>query len=138
MTSFPPVMKMRLTALLSLLLLPLSALAATDKNCGCKCCAGKEVCCCADDKSAAATEPELAAGFHRLTGVVTNVMSERSALMVKHDEIPGFMRAMTMMFLVEPEVLAQVKKGDAITAHMGRNADNKWILRHVRVVPPAS
>ncbi len=131
-------MKFRLFILVSLLLAPLSTLAATDKNCGCKCCQGKEVCCCAEEKTAAATDPELAPGFHRLTGVVTNVMSERSALMVKHDEIPGFMRAMTMMFLVEPEVLEQVKKGDAITAHMGRNADNKWILRHVRVVPPAS
>jgi Cu/Ag efflux protein CusF len=129
-------MKLRLLFLVSLLLAPLSALAATAKNCGCECCKGKEVCCCADDESATAAEPELAAGFHRLTGVVTNVMADRSALMVKHDEIPGFMRAMTMMFLVEPAVLEQVKKGDAIAAHMGRNADNKWILRHVRVVPP--
>ncbi len=132
-------MKLRLLVLVSLLLAPLPALAATDKNCGCECCKGKEVCCCAAEKepAAAATDAKLAPGFHRLTGVVTNVMTERSALMVKHDEIPGFMRAMTMMCLVEPEVLEQVKKGDAITAHMGRNADNKWILRHVRVVPPA-
>jgi Cu/Ag efflux protein CusF len=44
------------------------------------------------------------------------------------------MRAMTMMFLVDAETLARVKKGDTITAQMGRNADNKWVLRDVKVV----
>lgn len=75
--------------------------------------------------------------FHPLTGVVTEVMAERSALMVKHDEIPGVMRAMTMMFRVEADVLAKVKKGDAIKALMGRDEDRKWILREVEVVTPA-
>lgn len=128
-------MKSRLLALASLCVLPLVALAATAKNCGCACCKGKEVCCCHVDD--AATEPELAAGFHHLTGVVTNLMPERQAILVKHDEIPGFMKAMTMMFLVEPHVLETVKKGDAIKAHIGRDENNKWILRHVQVVTPA-
>ena len=79
-----------------------------------------------------------AAKFHPLTGVVTDVMTERSALMVKHDEIPGVMRAMTMMFRVEADVLAKVKKGDAIKAQMGRDENNKWILREVEVVTPAT
>lgn len=132
-------MKIRLPLLFSVLLALLSpaALLAADKarNCGCDCCKGKEVCCCHADEAATAAAP--AAGFHALTGVVTNVLAERQALMVKHDEIPGVMKAMTMMFLVEPEVLASVKKGDAIKAHMGRDENNKWILRHVQVVPPA-
>lgn len=125
-------MKTRVLALISVLVFPLLAFAATDRNCGCECCKGKEVCCCHADGAAA--EPELPKGFHHLTGVVTNVMAERQAIMVKHDEIPGFMKAMTMMFLVEPQVLEQVKKGDAIKAHMGRDENNKWILRHVQVV----
>ena len=109
---------------------------AAEKNCGCPCCKGKEVCCChAGDEAPAAAE--LPKGFHHLTGVVTNVMAERQALMVKHDEIPGFMKAMTMMFLVEPDVLQRVKKGDAIKAHMGRDENNKWILRNVQVVSSA-
>lgn len=128
-------MKTRLSVLLSVLLLPLSVLAAPSKHCGCAC-QGKEVCCChADDATGADAEP--AAGFHRLTGVVTNLLPERQAIMVRHDEIPGFMRAMTMRFLVEPAVLEQVKPGDAIKAHMGRDADNKWILRHVEIVTRA-
>lgn len=129
-------MKLR-SLLLSLLALPAALFAADAKNCGCACCKGKEVCCCqADGKSAEAKSADTAPApqLHPLTGVVTKVLAERGALMVKHDEIPGVMRAMTMMFLVEADVLGRVKTGDAIKAQMGRNADNKWILRDVQVV----
>jgi Cu/Ag efflux protein CusF len=87
--------------------------------------------------SAAPTEAP-APKFHPLTGIVTDVMPERSALVVKHDEIPGVMRAMTMLFLVEVDVPGRVKKGDAIRAKMGRDENRKWILREVEVVTPAS
>lgn len=93
----------------------------------------------AQEHSAPAAPAEAPAPkSYPLTGVVTEVLAERSALMVKHDEIPGVMRAMTMMFLVEADVLAKVKKGDAIKARMGRNENRKWILREVEVVAPAS
>ncbi len=82
-------------------------------------------------------EEKAAAPLHPLTGVVVDVMTGRQALLVKHDEIPGVMRAMTMMFRVEPEVLAAVKKGDAIKGMMGRDEQNRWILREVEVVAPA-
>jgi Cu/Ag efflux protein CusF len=124
-------MKIR-SLLVSLLALPAALFAGDAKNCGCACCKGKEVCCCHADAKSADTTP--APQLHPLTGVVTKVMADRGALMVKHDEIPGVMRAMTMMFLVEADVLARVKQGDAIKAQMGRNADNKWILRDVVVV----
>ena len=88
----------------------------------------------AQDHSAHGAAEKSAAKTYPLTGVVVEVMSEKQALLVKHDEIPGVMRAMTMMFRVEPGVLAQVKKGDAIKAQMGRNEENKWILRDVQVV----
>lgn len=89
----------------------------------------------AQDHAAHGGTEKPAAKFHPLKGVVTNVLAEKSALVVKHEEIPGVMRAMTMMFLVDAETLAHVKKGDAITAQMGRNEDNKWVLRDVKVVP---
>lgn len=91
----------------------------------------------AAQEHAAAPAEKPAAKLHPLTGVVTEVMAERSALLVKHDEIPGVMRAMTMMFRVEAEVLDRVKKGDAIRAQMGRNEEGKWILLQVEVVAPA-
>jgi Cu/Ag efflux protein CusF len=73
------------------------------------------------------------AKLHPLTGVVVDVLADQESLLVKHDEIPGVMRAMTMMFRVDADVLTKVKKGDAIKAKMGRDESGKWILRDVAV-----
>lgn len=124
-------MKLRSLTLFTLALLPLAAFAGDTKNCGCDCCKGKEVCCChAEERADAKPAPKL----HPLTGIVIEVLADRQALLVKHNEIPGVMRAMTMMFRVEADVLAHVKQGDAIKARMGRDENNKWILRDVAVV----
>ena len=138
---------MKLRSLFAVLLALPAALFAADKskNCGCACCKGKEVCCChAEDASpeaksadANATPAQPAPKLHPLTGVVTKVMAEHNAAMVKHDEIPGFMRAMTMMFVLDPGVAATLKPVDAIKAKMGRNDAGKWILRDVEVVAKA-
>lgn len=74
---------------------------------------------------------------HPLRGVVTKVQPETSTLMVKHEAIPGVMRAMTMLFKVEADVVKRVKEGDAITARMSRMND-EWRLDDVRVVPAES
>lgn len=71
-----------------------------------------------------------------LAGVVLGVSTEKTALLVKHEEVPGVMRAMTMLFRVEPAVLEQVKRGDAIRARIERRADGWW-LTGVEVVPPS-
>ncbi len=68
---------------------------------------------------------------HPLRGVVTSVDAERSTLMVKHEEIPGVMRAMTMAFKVDAKALAAVKKGDAITGLMSRQGKD-WVLENVQ------
>ncbi len=79
-----------------------------------------------------AAEPKT----HPLKGVVMGLMTEKTALLVKHEEVPGVMRAMTMMFKVDPAVLAKVQRGDAIKALMSRRPDGWW-LTEVEVVPPA-
>lgn len=79
------------------------------------------------DKSAAA---------HPLKGVVVEVRRDRQALLVKHEEVPGVMRAMTMLLKVEAKVLDQVKAGDAITAQLSRRDDGWWI-HEVKVAAPA-
>jgi len=73
---------------------------------------------------------------HPVKGVVMGLMPEKTALLVKHEEVPGVMRAMTMLFKVDPAVLEKVKRGDPITALMSRRADGWW-LTEVEVVPPA-
>jgi Cu/Ag efflux protein CusF len=125
-------MKIRLLFLCSLLIPALLAAAEAAKNCGCECCKDKEVCCCRLEPAAETPKPEP--GSHPVKGVVMGVMAEKTALLVKHEEVPDVMRAMTMMFKVDPAVLDQVKKGDAISAHMSRRADGWW-LTAVKVTP---
>lgn len=117
-----------------LVLLLTTALSAAERSPACDC--GREcgkdgaACCCA---TAAAEKP--AAPSHPLKGVVKSLMPEKTALLVKHEEVPGVMRAMTMMFKVDPAVLATVKPGDAIEARMSRR-DDGWWLHEVKVGPP--
>lgn len=85
--------------------------------------------------TAATTDPAEPKS-HPLKGVVMGVMVDKTALLVKHEAVPGVMRAMTMMFKVEPAVLEQVKRGDAIQALISRRADGWW-LTEVEVVAPA-
>lgn len=83
---------------------------------------------------APAAAAPAAAARHPLRGVVTGIMEDRSALLVKHEEIPGVMRAMTMMFQVDAATLKAVKPGDTVTGLMSRR-DNRWILEEVKVGP---
>lgn len=124
-------MKLRLFALSFCTVLPMALFAAQPEKAGSDCCKNLENC---STETEARADAKPAPQTHPLKGVVVNVLAEKSALVVKHEEIPGVMRAMTMMFLVDAETLGRVKKGDAITAQLGRNENNKWILRDVKVV----
>jgi Cu/Ag efflux protein CusF len=133
---------MKTSFFLSVLLSLVPALPAkeTAKNCGCSCCEGAETCCCAP--AAAATEPAKPAApaeqpkAHPVKGVIMGVMADKTALLVKHEEVPGVMRAMTMMFKVEPAVLEKVQRGDAIKGLMSRRTDGWW-LHEVKVIETA-
>ena len=139
--------------LLAFLALALAALApitlraaaekTTDKNCGCACCKGKVVCCCnteaaapasptAANPSAPAAAPEIKR--YALRGVVVAVDADKSALRVKHEEIPGFMRAMTMQFKVDAPTLAAAKIGATLTGQMSRQGKD-WVLEAVKFLP---
>ena len=74
-----------------------------------------------------------AAQRHPLKGVVTAVDADQSALRVKHEDVPGVMRAMTMQFKVDAATLKSVKPGDAITAMLMQEGSEYW-LRDVKVV----
>jgi Cu/Ag efflux protein CusF len=109
-----------------------AVLLATEKNCGCACCKGREVCCCQPAEPSAA-EP---AKSHPLRGVIVAVNPERAELTVKHEAIPGVMRAMTMVFRVDAATTQVVRTGQAITARMMRVAD-EWWLKDVKAVTPS-
>jgi Cu/Ag efflux protein CusF len=124
-------MKVNRRSLLAFLLGSATAFAAPGENCGCSCCKDRpkgEACCCNEPAKA---ETAAAVKRHPLKGVITSVLPERSALMVKHEEIPGYMRAMTMMFKVDAATVKAARKGQAITAQMSRQGDD-WVLEDVR------
>jgi Cu/Ag efflux protein CusF len=64
---------------------------------------------------------------HPLRGVITAVHADRSAIMVKHEAIPGVMGAMTMLFKVDAATLKSAEKGQAITGLMSRQGDDWWL-----------
>jgi protein SCO1/2 len=55
---------------------------------------------------------------HPLTGEIVKVVPERSALLVSHEKIPGYMMAMTMEFKVAKADLANAKEGQRIRAEL--------------------
>ena len=69
-------------------------------------------------KEEASSAPSDAPKTYALTGEVLSVDSERNVLVVRHDEIPGFMPAMTMEFIVSPGDVAVVKKGQRIRGQL--------------------
>lgn len=71
---------------------------------------------------------------HPLRGVIVAVDADRSVLTVKHEAIPGVMRAMTMLFRVDAATIKTAKPGQAITAMMSRESD-EWWLHEVKPVP---
>ncbi len=79
----------------------------------------------------AAAEKSSAGQKHPLRGVVTGVLADRSSVLVKHEAIPGVMRAMTMAFKVDAPTLARLKEGDAISGLMSRQG-NAWVLEDVK------
>lgn len=90
----------------------------------------------AADKPAVDTKANDAIKRHPLKGVVTGVLAEKSALLVKHEEIPGVMRAMTMAFRVDAATLKTSKEGQTITGLLSRQGD-AWVLENVKVVQEA-
>lgn len=120
-------MKTFIRLLFALLVLPTAALFAdtqsdaNSKHCGCDCCKGKETCCCAEEASTDAPKR------HPLKGVVVDILAERSALLVKHEEISRYMKAMTMLLKVDEATLKAAVKGQAITATLVQGEDGFWL-----------
>ena len=77
-----------------------------------------------DTATAASDAPKT----YALTGEVLSVDSERNVLVVRHDDIPGFMPAMTMEFIVSPGDVARLCRvvglaggaGPQVAAELGR------------------
>jgi len=65
-------------------------------------------------------------------GMVTRVLEDRRLVMVKHEEIPGVMRAMTMAFTVPEEVWDKLSPGVYLTGILGGGRGD-WRLSDVKL-----
>ena len=72
----------------------------------------------AGEKAAAPAGPGAVAERYALTGVVVSADAARKILVVQHEEIKGYMPAMTMEFLVSAGDVAVARPGQRIRAEM--------------------
>ncbi len=88
---------------------------------------------------AAATGCSSSAPHVVLHGEVTKKKLEEKAIVVKGDDIPGFMPAMTMQYEVRGSgIPANLQVGDVISADVVFAPDGKhYWLENIRVVTPA-
>jgi len=82
----------------------------------------------------AASEPsgEKAEEGPLVKGVVTRRLDERRLVMVKHEEIPGVMRAMTMAFSVPDELWDKLEPGVYLRGRLGGGRGD-WRLSDVEL-----
>jgi len=83
-------------------------------------------------------KPADAARRYALKGEVVAVDVEGHALQVAHEDIPGYMEAMTMRFpVLDDEVLSGIHEGDRIEATLVVSPDNRHWLEDVKVTARA-
>jgi protein SCO1/2 len=67
-------------------------------------------------------------------GVVKDVVFAEGALKIQHEEIPGYMKAMTMVLTVRPtNVLTDLRAGDVVTFHLMDSGEDGWAERVVKI-----
>ncbi len=97
--------------------------------------AGGSSACSRNDKTAAAPGEAAVANSnekrHPVTGRVVAVLKERGALLVDHDEIPGYMTRMTMEFFVNSGDLALAKEGASLRAELVEEEGGRFSLEKV-------
>ena len=75
---------------------------------------------------------------HDLRGEILRLDPARRTLLVHHEEIPGYMPAMTMEFTAPGTDFATLHPGQRLTARMVEGAPGEFRLENLRLVPPTS
>lgn len=70
-----------------------------------------------------------AAARYPIQGIIRKIDRDKPELTLEHEEIPGYMAAMTMPFAVQadPQVLRQLEAGDRIAATLVVEGEKSWI-----------
>ena len=70
-------------------------------------------------------------------GIITEIIADGNMAIVQHDEIPGFMMAMTMPFgLREDSIRDAVSVGDSIAFDVSFDGVDSWISRVIVIDRP--
>ena len=81
-------------------------------------------------KAPSETKPAKAKSY-TLTGEVVSADAARKVLVVRHDDIPGLMPAMTMEFAVSAVDVAAARPGQRIRADLIPEEKGDWRLEHI-------
>ena len=119
---------LRLSASLSLLLLLATACTRTDTP------AETTTASAPPSPSSAPSSSATAATTHPIRGEIVGLDLPRKVLLIHHEEIPGYMPAMTMEFSVAGLDLATVREGQRLTATMGAPVDGIFPLTDFKLL----
>lgn len=73
-----------------------------------------------------------------IKGEIIGIERDRGRLIVKHEEIPGYMPAMAMEFIVSPGDLANAREGQQISAVMVSNEGDDYLLEKIWPADPTA
>lgn len=89
--------------------------------------------------TACRAKPEQITRHYDLHGTVVAVNRASGNLVVKHDDMPGYMSAMTMPYrAANPRDLTFLENGDEIRAELLVTIEGAARLEHIRVVKHAT
>lgn len=77
---------------------------------------------------AAHREARAATERYRTRGTVRHIANDRTRVRIRHDDIPGFMKAMTMPFDAHPALLSNVSVGDRVAFTFDARDDGSCVI----------
>jgi protein SCO1/2 len=90
--------------------------------------------CTRTETTPSTASPSTAAAVHPIRGEIVGLDRPRQVLLIHHEEIPGYMPAMTMEFSVAGLDLATVREGQRLTATMGLPVDGIFPLTDFKLL----
>jgi Cu/Ag efflux protein CusF len=83
--------------------------------------------------SAANASPAAAGESHAARGVIKAFGEGKKSVKIAHEDIPGYMKAMTMPFGVDsPSLLDGLAEGDAIDFSFVESSDGRLVIRTIK------
>lgn len=77
--------------------------------------------------------PQQAGKVYETRGVIKAFGEGKKSVKIAHEDVPGYMKAMTMPFAVkDPSVLAGLAEGDAVTFSFTEESDGRLLVQSIK------